>query len=131
LGRSVDGSGARRSTKATASFHFNSLLDTSRAGGASLPLARYAGSPPSNSLRELASKSFFNDLLAPEASPRLPGSPSFQISISIRAGSSRHCFTRFKNVTASRPSTRRWSYVNATYIIGLMTTAPFTATGRS
>ena len=36
-----------------------------------------------------------------------------------------------KKVTASRPSTRRWSYVKAMYIIGRMTTCPCLTTGLS
>ena len=36
-----------------------------------------------------------------------------------------------RNVTASRPSNIRWSYVSATTIIGLITTCPSTTTGRS
>lgn len=37
-------------------------------------------------------------------------------------GSSTACLIFRKKVTASLPSTRRWSYVNAMYIIGRMTT---------
>ena len=37
---------------------------------------------------------------------------------SRRAGSSMASFTLTKNVTASRPSIKRWSYVKATYIMG-------------
>ena len=40
-------------------------------------------------------------------------------------------FTRTRNVTACSPSTRRWSYESATYIIGRITTWPSRATGRS
>ena len=36
-----------------------------------------------------------------------------------------------RNVTASRPSSNRWSYVKATIIIGLITICPSTTTGRS
>lgn len=36
-----------------------------------------------------------------------------------------------RNVTASRPSSRRWSYVSATTIIGRISILPSTTTGRS
>ena len=36
----------------------------------------------------------------------------------------------FRNVTASRPSTSLWSYVSATFIIGLATISPLITTGR-
>lgn len=42
-----------------------------------------------------------------------------------------YSFTLTRNCTASLPSSRRWSYVRARYIIGLISTLPFTATGRS
>lgn len=40
----------------------------------------------------------------------------------IILGSSTAALILRKNKTASRPSIRRWSYVNAMYIIGLTTT---------
>src|SRR5207244_12896581 len=52
-------------------------------------------------------------------------------SSTMRAGSSRRSFTRTRNVTACSPSTRRWSYESATYIIGRITTCPSRAMGRS
>src|SRR5262249_43274726 len=44
-----------------------------------------------------------------------------QTSSRSRAGSSRRSFTRTRKVTACSPSTRRWSYDSATYIIGRTT----------
>src|SRR5436305_8746364 len=52
-------------------------------------------------------------------------------SNTMRAGSSSASFTRTRKVTACSPSTRRWSYESATYIIGRITTWPWRATGRS
>src|SRR6185437_8438260 len=49
----------------------------------------------------------------------------------MAAGSSISSFTRTRKSTACWPSTRRWSYDSAMYIIGRIATAPFTATGRS
>src|SRR4029077_14696372 len=44
-----------------------------------------------------------------------------QTSSRSRAGSSRRSFTRTRKVTACSPSTRRWSYDSARYIIGRTT----------
>src|SRR5437868_4382709 len=52
-------------------------------------------------------------------------------SISIAAGSSISSLTRTRNCTACAPSTMRWSYESAMYIIGLITTWSLIATGRS
>src|SRR5919201_5883621 len=52
-------------------------------------------------------------------------------SSTMRAGSSSASFTRTRNVTACSPSTSRWSYESATYIIGRITTWPARAIGRS
>ena len=38
--------------------------------------------------------------------------------------------TDLRNVTASRPSIMRWSYVSARYIMGRATTAPSLTTAR-
>src|SRR5262249_59957004 len=53
-----------------------------------------------------------------------------QTSSRSRAGSSRRSFTRTRKVTACSPSTRRWSYERARYIIGRTTISSFTTTGR-
>lgn len=52
-------------------------------------------------------------------------------SRSIALGSSTAVLMVFKQVTASLPSIRRWSYVRAMYIIGRITTCPFLTTGLS
>jgi len=55
----------------------------------------------------------------------------FQQSSNSRRGSSTTSFTRFRKVTASRPSIRRWSYVSAMFIIGRASMPPpATTTGR-
>eukprot|EP00982_Pelagococcus_subviridis_P009824 30948-Pelagococcus_subviridis.AAC.3 len=51
-------------------------------------------------------------------------------SKSNRRGSSTASLIVFKNVTASRPSTSLWSYVNATFIIGRATISFPTQIGR-
>merc|ERR1719347_2469048 len=51
--------------------------------------------------------------------------------ISIVLGSSTALLIVLRKVTASRPSTRRWSYVKAMYIIGRIVTCPFLTTGLS
>src|SRR5690606_14098382 len=53
------------------------------------------------------------------------------LSIKSSTGFSNASFTATKNPTDSLPSIIRWSYDNAIYIIGAITTCPFTATGLS
>src|SRR6185503_12147407 len=53
-----------------------------------------------------------------------------QMSSSRRAGSSRRSFTRTRKLTACSPSTMRWSYESATYIIGRISIWSSTAIGR-
>src|SRR5687767_2505545 len=50
---------------------------------------------------------------------------------SMRSGCSHISFTFTRKPTDSLPSMMRWSYESATYIIGRITTCPFTATGLS
>lgn len=70
--------------------------------------------------------------LACDLQQKLTNRPKYQADIysrnKIRPGSSIFPATDFKNVTASRPSISRWSYVNARYIIGRASTFPFTTT---
>src|SRR5690606_4299778 len=54
-----------------------------------------------------------------------------QTSRSRRPGASTRSLMWTRNWTASRPSTRRWSYDSARYMTGRISTWPFTATGRS
>src|SRR5262249_17812510 len=53
-----------------------------------------------------------------------------QTSRNSRSGFSMHSLTRTRKLTASRPSTIRWSYESARYIMGRITTWSSMATGR-
>ena len=60
-----------------------------------------------------------------------PSNLLYYRSMNMILGSSTADLMVLRKVTASRPSTKRWSYVRAMYIIGLMTTWPFLTTGLS
>jgi len=70
-------------------------------------------------------------VILPVATTWTRASRALYYANSILRGSSMYSFTFTRNVTASRPSNIRWSYVSATTITGLITICPLTTTGRS